>query len=351
VHDHAKKRLVTMEKESPGAERVLVVTNLWPTEDEPTYGIMVRRQVESLWEQGVPIDVLYVRGVESPLAYLSGAVLMLAWSLKPRRRYRLVHAHGGETLLAARFYVRAPLLVSFMGADLLGATREDGSLGRRWLLRTRVIRHLSRLARASITKSAEMEAVLPSRVQRHNTVMPNGVDRRLFAPLPQVEARAELGWDVDERVVLFVGRTRVPRKRFGLARQACEQAQRTLGPIRLHVAQGVNPEQIPILMSAADCLLHPAASEGSPNVVKEALACDLPVIATPVGDIPLLLDGVKECRTCPPTVDALGAALIDCLTYRRRSDGREKTKWLAHDYIAAALVALYDELDATTSGA
>jgi len=330
---------------------VLIVTNIWPTEDRPTFGIMVRRQVESLRELGVSTDVLYVRGMESPLAYLLGAARLLAWNVNPSRRYRLVHAHGGETLLVARFYLRASLLVSFMGADLLGTICEDGSLDRQWLIRSRLMRQLSRLASATITKSAEMEGVLPRRVQRHNTVLPNGVDRRLFAPLPQGDARAQLGWDPDERVVLFVGWTRVPRKRFGLARQACDQAQRTVGRIRLHVADGVDPEQIPVLMSAADCLLHPAASEGSPNVVKEALACNLPVIATAVGDIPLLLDGVEACCICDPTVDSFSGALIDCLSHRRRSDGREKTEWLAHERIAATLVALYDELGGTTNGA
>lgn len=324
---------------------MLVVTNLWPTPDRPTYGIMVKRQVDSMRQLGIVSDVLYVRGFVSPLAYLLGALRLLSWNLSARRRYRLVHAHGGESLLCARFYVRAPVLISFMGADLLGATLADGSLAREWRIRTRIMRQCSRLASATITKSAEMASVLPGRVRARNTVLPNGVDRVAFVPLPQSEARARLGWGDDERVVLFAGRARVPRKRLDLARRACAEAEHALGPVRLQVADGVDPAVMPLLMNAADCLLHPAASEGSPNVVKEALACNLPVIATPVGDIPLLLDGVAPSYVREPTVTALASALVDCFSQRRRSNGRERSEWLSQPQIGARLAELYERLD------
>src|SRR4051794_25937316 len=110
--------LVTHVRREPRAE-VLVVTNMWPADGRPAYGIFVRRQVDSLVRAGLSCDVLFVRGDASPLAYLQALLTLALWSLRPRRRYRLVHAHGGETGVISRAYVRAPLIVSYGGSDLL----------------------------------------------------------------------------------------------------------------------------------------------------------------------------------------------------------------------------------------
>lgn len=337
-------RLVTVQRTTSAARPILIVTNIWPTEADPTYGIMVQRQVDSLTKLGLSFEILYLRGKDSPLAYLVGAARLAMLNLR-RRRYRLVHTHGGESLLAARFYMRAPVLVSFMGGDLLGATAEDGSLDWRWTLRTRVMRQLSRSASRTITKSAEMETVLPTSVRKRNSVVPNGVDRELFAPIPRAEARERLGWSAGEHVVLFVGRRQVPRKRFALARLACELAKERVPTLRLHVADEVAPADIPVLMSAADCLLHPAASEGSPNAVKEALACNLPVVATAAGDIPLLLKDVQMSYICEATTKALSGSLVECLLNGSRSNGRDATEWLSDDRIAATICHIYDRLN------
>jgi glycosyltransferase involved in cell wall biosynthesis len=94
-------------------------------------------------------------------------------------------------------------------------------------------------------------------------------------------------------------------------------------------------------MNASDCLLHPSASEGSPNVVKEALACNLPVVATPVGDVPELLAGVENCYVCQPSVEELAAALVRCVDPACRSDGRKRSQELDERRIAARVVSLY----------
>jgi glycosyltransferase involved in cell wall biosynthesis len=80
---------------------------------------------------------------------------------------------------------------------------------------------------------------------------------------------------------------------------------------------------MPLYYNAADLLLHPSSSEGSPNVIKEAMACNLPVLATPVGDIPELLKGVQVSSTCEPRVEALAEAIVRLIREGRRSNGRE----------------------------
>jgi glycosyltransferase involved in cell wall biosynthesis len=315
-----------------------MVTNMWPREQSPAYGVFVKRQVESLRSLGLRCDVMFVEGYRSRWDYARAAWYMLRLNWSPSRP-SLVHGHGGEVALAVRWYLRGSVVVSYCGDDLLGTPRADGSLGRR--LRRFVLRQHAHLMSATITKSAEMETALPPATRKRNLVLPNGVDRSMFHPQPRDDARRELGWKADERVVLFAADPAVPRKRFWLAQAACKEAARRVGEIRLEVANGVSAELMPRLMAAADCLLLTSSIEGSPNVVKEAAACQLPVVATDVGDVRKVLDGVEPSWVCVGHPNDLAAALVDCLTEPRRSNGWERTEWLDARQIATRLLELY----------
>jgi teichuronic acid biosynthesis glycosyltransferase TuaC len=334
---------LTWERRTPGSA-VLVVTNMWPDAERPPYGVFVQRQVDDVARAGVPADVLYLRGYRSPLAY-AWAAAWFALASASLRRYSLVHVHAGETAVAARFHVGTPMLVSYCGDDVLGDPREDGSVSAYARLRSAVVRAHSRLFPAVVVKSQEMHDRLPSRTRRRTIVLPNGVDTRLFRPLDRADCRRELGWSDDERVALFAGtRPDSPRKRRRLAEAACAAASELVGPVRLHVAGSVPPEQMPVLMNAADCLLLTSSVEGSPNVVKEALMCNLPVVATPAGDVPLLLNGVEPSAVCRPDARELGNAVAACIASASRSNGREVATWLDGDRIAERLVEVYERL-------
>lgn len=339
------KPLLTWERRRPESS-VLIVTNMWPDTERPVYGIFVKRQVDSLIRAGVDCDVVYVRGYRSPLAYLWGMCWFALSSVRLRGRYRVIHAHAGETALVARFHLGSPVLISYCGDDLLGDPAEGGGLTLQSRARAFVIRHHSRLMSATITKSAEMHRALPSSVRERNVVLPNGVDRSKFRPTSPTKARRELGWGPEEFVALFAAtRPWIPRKRQGLAAAACDVAARELGrEVRLEVVATRSPEQMPLLMSAADCLLMTSSIEGSPNTVKEALACGLPVVATPSGDIELLLDGVSPSYLCEPDPNEVGEALARCLRERQRSNGREMTRWLSEEAIAGRLIGIYRSL-------
>jgi glycosyltransferase involved in cell wall biosynthesis len=338
-----KRPLVTVERHHPAAG-VLVVTSGWPTEHNETYCIFVRRQVDALAALGLQVEVLFIRGYRSALAYPLAAVRLMCWSVARGRRYRLVHAQGGEAALAARFYWRAPLLVSYLGTDLLGDARRDGRILLRHRLRRAMIRQYSRLATATITQSTEMEGTLPAPVQARNTVLSNGVDVELFAPVDRAEARRELGWDQDARIALFAADPDVALKRFWLARAAVDRARGRLPDLLLEVVSGQPPDRIPLFMNAADCLLFTSASEGSPNVVKEALLCNLPVVSTPVADVPEMLDGVTPSCVSDSEL-GLSEALVQCLGEPSRSNGRESAKRrFDAGMVAKALLATYERL-------
>jgi glycosyltransferase involved in cell wall biosynthesis len=189
-----------------------------------------------------------------------------------------------------------------------------------------------------------MEAVLPPATRTRNTVLPNGVDTDLFRPADRETARRKLGWDAKARIVLFAADPAVPRKRYWLAEAAVEGARRYLDDIQLEVACRVAPDDIPLLMNAADCLLLTSSIEGSPNVVKEALMCNLPVIATPCGDVTELLASVSPAYICEPSAQALSEALVDCLREPRRSNGRKMSEWLDAGVVADSLLAVYRSL-------
>jgi teichuronic acid biosynthesis glycosyltransferase TuaC len=334
--------LVTLERHVPDAD-VLMVTNAWPHEGDGSFGIFARRQVDALAAAGLRIDVMFVRGVDSPLAYAVAAWRLLRLSVRRRRPYRLVHGQGGETLLSILFW-RGPRIVSFWGDDLLGTPDEQGRLSRSSRVKAAVLRRLARATTATITMSREMEAALPERLRRRNTVLPHGVDVEAFRPADRAACRSRLGWPPDGAVALFAADPGVPRKRHWLAQAACEEAARRGVPVTLHVAKDVPPAEMPAVMNAVDCLLITSTIEGSANIVKEALMCDVPVVGTPAGDLRERLEGVHPSRVCEPTAEALADGLLECVEAGGRCNGRENALWLDERALAGRLVGLYDEL-------
>jgi glycosyltransferase involved in cell wall biosynthesis len=325
------------------AADVLMVSNVWPRDDYPSYGIFVRRQIESLRSLGLSCDVIFVEGYRDRWEYARAAVHMLRlnWS---KSRPRIVHGHGGETALAVRWFVRGPVLVSYCGDDLLGTPRADGSLIFASRVRRFVLCKQARLLSATITKSSAMQAALSRKIRERNVVLPNGVDRSLFRPRPRDEARAQLRWPLADRIVLFAADPAVERKRYWLAEHACLEAEQRIGPVRLEVARATAPDEMPIVMAAADCLLLTSSIEGSPNVVKEAVTCGLPVIATDVGDVSQVLRGVEPSWICAPHPESLAGALVECLSDRRRSNGWEASAWLGEEEIGMRVLELYRTL-------
>jgi glycosyltransferase involved in cell wall biosynthesis len=318
--------------------RVLFVTNMWPDEDRPWYGTFIKTQADSLERIGVDLDVLPIRGYASKRAY-ADAVGELR-RMTRAQHYDVVHAHYGHAGVVARTQRAAPLVVSYCGDDVLGTPDGNGGLTARSRAEAALFRQLAHVAAATITKSEEMERVLPSRRRTRNHVIPNGVDIERFAPRPRDDARRELGWG-DEPIALFVGDPEIPRKNHKLAAAAVEHARASLPDLRLQVAQGFSPDQIPTLMSAADALLMTSLWEGSPNVVKEAMAAELPVVAVPAGDVEERLRGVEGCSVRRYDAAALGLAVLEAVNHGRAPAAREAVAELSLENVARRVQRVY----------
>ena len=238
---------------------VLVVTNLWPTEADPSYGSFVKEQMESLRPLGVEYDVLFVNGPESRWNYLRGIRQVRKQLLA--KRYDLIHAHFGLAGWVARFQLRVPLVMTFHGDDVLGRPRRDGRItpmGRFFQITSYL---LARLASAVIVQSREMRRVLRLDSVK---VIPCGIDLELFHPMDHGEARRLAGLDPGKKYVLFVYNAEEQRKRFDLIQAAVAKAKKQLPELEiLHVRKKPHSE-IPLYMNAADVVVVASLMEGAP---------------------------------------------------------------------------------------
>lgn len=325
---------------------ILFITNMWPDERRPYYGSFIASQAHSLTDAGVGVDVLYVRGYLG--AHVYGKALAALPRIARRRPYDVVHVHYGHTAAVSLAVLQRPLIISFCGMDVTGAQIEGG-ITRKSRVELMFFRQLGRFADATITKSVEMELALPASLRARNHILPNGVDLRMFAPRPRAAARAELGWAQDEKVMLFLGNPKDPRKHVELAVEAAAIVARRRARTRLHVAWAIAPGDVPTYLNAADCLVFTSRGEGSPNAIKEAMACELPIVATPVGDIVERFDGVDGCTVCAPAAEAFADALVHALDVDRVPAARIAVQPLSVEHVADDLLSIYRAVGADLS--
>jgi teichuronic acid biosynthesis glycosyltransferase TuaC len=315
---------------------VLVVTNLWPTDADPGYGSFVQAQMESLRPLGVEFDVLFIDGRRSRWNYVR-AIGELRRRLK-QSRFDLIHAHFGLSGWVARCQGRVPVVVSFMGDDVLGRPTRRGRITLYgWFLRISGWL-LARLVQGVIVKSQEMKTRL-GLDSAH--VIPNGVDLNLFQPLEQAEARRALGLDLGKRFVLFPYNPLEARKRFDLIQAAVERARREVPELEILPVRGEPRARMPLYYNAADVLALASLFEGSPNAVKEAMAVNLPVVAVDVGDVRELIGLTEGCFLVPREAEAIAARIVEVCRRGARTNGREAIARLSIENVARQIVDLY----------
>jgi glycosyltransferase involved in cell wall biosynthesis len=291
--------------------RVLVVTNMYPSAKDPAFGTFVGDEVEALRGQGMHVDVLFINGKTSRLGYVWG--LPRLWWRLLRHRYDVLHAHYTLTGLIARAQWVVPVVVTFHGAEAaLGWTSPLS----RWL-RDRV--------NAAIVTSRRVQEDLEAPLA---TVIAPGVDFGLFRPNDQREARQSLGLPVEGELVLFVGRAEWD-KRLDAVKEAVRLLQLKRPAAELVLVSGQPHGVVPAYMNACDALLLISTYEGSPMVVKEALACNLPVVASPLGDVAELIGDLDGCALCDGTPEDAAEKLSGVLGRGRLKGGREAVAHLS----------------------
>ncbi|MEM9643401.1 MAG: glycosyltransferase [Planctomycetota bacterium] len=305
--------------ESRRISRVLMVCPELPSKSNPGSMAPAARQIESIRRLGIHTDIVDMRGIPK-LKY----ALALRKIRSVAKRTDVIHAHFGFCGWLARIAtigISKPIVMSFMGDDLLGTPREDGTLERLSKVFVRWNLHLAKKMDQVIVKSQEMaEVINPTAC----TVVPNGVDLEKFRPIDSVRARQKVGLPKSGHLVLFPGNPDNPRKGHSLAKASVDRAAAVLGePIDLIPLWNVDPWEVPYYMNACDLMLMTSFIEGSPNVVKEALACDVPVIGVDVGDVRQMLAGVQACSCCDRDPNLISREIVRTLQNHPPCDGRE----------------------------
>jgi glycosyltransferase involved in cell wall biosynthesis len=329
---------MTMDSDATGgASRPLRVLAIIPGSEEKSSFIFARRQMATVADLGVDVRLFWLGERTSPSG-LAGELARLRRAIGEHSP-DVVHAHYGTvTALIAALCGGPPLVITYRGSDLNGSAQV--SLARS--LTGVLMSELAALrARGIICVSRRLRELLWWR-RGEVVVIPSGVDTEVFQPLPRAEARAQLGWRDDDRVVLFNSGSRAKVKRLDIAQATETVVQRLVPGARMEVLYGgVDPGRIAVYMNAADCLLLASDAEGSPNVIKEALACGLPIVSVDVGDVRERVEGVRPGAVTERDPARLAAAIAEILRDPVRSNGRAAVADITTRRVAERIVEVY----------
>jgi glycosyltransferase involved in cell wall biosynthesis len=324
--------------------RVLVFTNMFPTAAFPFYGSFVKDETEALRRAGVELDVYFVNGRASKLAY--AAMPFGFWARLRRKRYDVIHVHHSFCGLVATRQRAIPVVWTFHEGEIMGGTADA--------LREQPIKHVAYSKRMKQFVARRVDALvvvaehLRAPLGRPDAMyLPAGIDFDLFAPMDSTEAKQRLGLSEQTRYVLFPAVPSRVEKRHELARRAVEVARERAPEMRdveLIALNNVPHEDVPHYMNASEVVLLTSAFEASPVVIREALACNVPVLSTDVGDARVMLEGIAGCAIVPPDPERIAQALRVALHSPRRVAGRAAMEKYSLANSAKALVALYQKV-------
>jgi len=326
--------------------RILAITNLYPTSHEPASGTFVEQQIKGLRQIGLTVELMFVdRGQRGMRAYLGlgRQVRSRIAELQPD----LVHVMYGGVMAeeVTRAVKDRPTVVTFHGSDLLGENL-SGSL-RKLIARCGVLASWAAARRASgiVVVSKVVQRALPRIADRSKVrVIPCGIDLDRFKPLSRDSCRTRLGWSADCFHILFQSDSGDPVKRPGLAHAAVGALKRSGIHAEMHQLRGVPNNEVPDWLNASDVVLLTSLHEGSPTIIKEALACDLPVVSVDVGDVRERIQDVAGCYLALPEPADLAEKLRMVHHGPKRGAGRIKMQDLSLERVALRLREFYGEL-------
>ena len=230
-------------------------------------------------------------------------------------------------------------MVTYHGCEIQGVKEPDGRMTLAAKLLQRLCQIVAVYADSVITVSERIRSYVPASVPV--SVLPLGLDFDSIPSLSEQEARRQFGLPLTERLVLFVGNPEETVKRYELAQQSVEVLNKRL-PAKLIVGWGMSNRDILILMNACDVLVMTSMQEGSPTVIKEALACNLPIVSLDVGDVPERLKGVSGCEVCvDDRPETIATSLERVLRRGQRVNGREAVSNLDERLLTQRLIAIY----------
>ncbi len=284
-----------------------------------------RQLKEGVEKLGHQADFFAIPGTVSRWNYLRAALKFFWMSLRgDLDSYDLIHAHYGFHGVVARCQFRKPVVLSLMGSDVY----------RKW--ERQIARVLVKMVDAVIVPGRQMCALVDDYPAE---VIPYGTDLDLFKPMDQTAMREKYKLPKDKKLVLFpYNPTRVYHKRPDVIEAAVKQ----IPEAEMTVVYGVHSSVIAEYMNACDVLAMASSYEGSPGTIREALACNMPIVSVDVADVLDHITGVEGCYVCEREPNDMAAKLrLAFADNRRLPHGRDKVLSLGLVECAQRTIEVY----------
>lgn len=332
---------------SPKYNKLVFIINGWKENGEVKYSSIVKSQYESIKTHFPNSEILVLFNNNNFINFINNIKLIR----KNVDHKTIIHAQYGTVtaLTAALSKKKSPLVISFCGDDVIGTSRKELP----WKLRSFISKNISFMsgvfANQIITKSINIFDSLPKKLQMKSTIIPNGVKRSVFYPFPKEDAKQCLNWHPKNKYILFnpsSGNNQFV-KNTPLALEVFSRISKQMQNVNFVQIENKSPEEINLMMNAADCLLVTSLHEGSPNIVKEAMATNLPIVTVVCGDVEERLFNVKNSFISKDyNVDSLATLVIKVFDDGNRSNGWEKLKvdGLFDDIVAEKIIKIYEKL-------
>lgn len=268
----------------------------------------------------------------------------------------LIHAHYGLSGLLANLQRRVPVVTTYHGSDI-----NKPNILRFSKIAMCLSVHNIFVSQRNVTLALSPNSLITSRLKKRYTLLPCGVNLTDDQLLSRSEARTALGIDEHAQIVLFAGAFANAVKDAPLAKEAVAMihAHPISGndfkdikdlkedALRLQELRGYTRAEVNQWMCAANCLLMTSKTEGSPQVIKEAMACGCPIVSVDVGDVAERVSGVEGCYVVSSREPAaIAKALQQALAFSGKTNGRERIleMGLSNTQVAERLMAIYERL-------
>lgn len=292
----------------------------------------VHNQVESIRRFGIQAEYFLIQG-KGLLGYLSNYARLRKEISKLNPD--LIHAHYGFSGLLANLQRKVPVITTFHGSDL----------NIFWVRLFSTVTHI--LSRWSIYVSHKLVDL--GKARKDYSVMPCGVNLDCFYPMDLNESRKKLGFPTDAKLILFSGAFKNKVKNHSLAKNAIDylnESNQFQQSVELIELRGFSPEEVNLLLNACDVAIMTSISEGSPNFIKEALACNRPIVSTDVGDVKFLVEPVTGCFIAKPEKEDIAYKINKALDYTSSKGGRNRIQDLGLEIDATTerIIDLYKKI-------
>lgn len=299
----------------------------------------IDRQLDSLNSNGLTVYPFSIQSHKSRLNYIFKAPQIRAEVQE--KKIDIIHAHYSYAAFTCGLSTTTPLVVSLMGEDTYGRVGKGFKTRLINLISKQIITRCSPQWDAIIVKSAGMKALIR---HPHTYVIPNGVDFYSFRPMDRSWAQDQLHLSRNKKYILFGGDPDNPRKNYPLSQKVLGLVQKKLSNVTMIPLKDIAHKDVPLYLNACSCLLLTSLKEGSPNIVKESLACNIPVVSVDVGDVTEQVSKLPRCSANPYDPHILADKVLQVLNDQTPFDIRSKISQLNIHNVARDIIKVYSNV-------